>query len=66
MAKKTYKIRKYKYTALIPRTIKAVNNIKNHTVKRTKIFVKSMKTRVKNMSKVLDRGISKSIRTLTK
>jgi hypothetical protein len=66
MVRKTYKIRKHKYTALIPRTIKAVNDIKNHTVKRTKFFVKSMKYSIKNISKTINNGVAKSVRTLTK
>lgn len=64
--KKTVKGRLSRYTAYIPKTIKATKQMKNYTVKKTKIFVRSVKNTLKNISKNIDKKSSKMISSLRK
>lgn len=55
-----------KYTAYVPKTIKAIKNTKSGTIKRIKYFLKNTSTKFKNVYKSFDKTTAKSIRTLSK
>lgn len=55
-----------KYTALVPKTLRATKNLKNTTIKRFSYFLKQSGKTVKNTAKFLNRQTAKSLRSLTK
>jgi hypothetical protein len=68
MKRKSGTVKKYirKYTAYAPKTLKATKKLGSTTMSKVKYFFsKSMKT-LKNTTKRIDRGASKSIVSLTK
>lgn len=62
--RKRVKSRLSRYTAYIPKTVKATRKVRNYTVKKTKIFVKSVKNTLKNISKNIDKKSSQVITSL--
>ena len=55
-----------KYTAFIPKTVKATKNISVSAVKNVQYFLKNSVQTLKKLSKNIDRRTAKSIRSLTK
>jgi gamma-glutamyltranspeptidase len=55
-----------KYTALVPKTLRATKNIKNTTIKRFSYFLKQSGKTVKNTAKFLNKQTAKTLRSLTK
>jgi hypothetical protein len=54
-----------KYTAFIPKTLKATKNLKSGTVKRFKYFLKKGSMTVKNTAKFLNQQTAKTLRSLS-
>jgi hypothetical protein len=54
-----------KYTAFIPKTLKATRNLKSGTVKRFKYFLKKGSTTIKNTAKFLNQQTAKTLRSLS-
>jgi RNase P subunit RPR2 len=55
-----------KYTAFVPRTLKASKNMGKIAVKRINYFLRNTAKKIKKTTKMLDRRTAKSIRSLTK
>ena len=55
-----------KYTALVPKTLRATKNLKNTTIKRFSYFLKQSGKTVKNTAKCLNKQTAKTLRSLTK
>lgn len=66
MARKTHRNTIKKYTAFIPKTVKATKNISTSAVKNVQYFLKSSVQTLKNLSKNIDKRTAKTIRSLTK
>jgi len=61
---KKYRINKY--TAFVPKTIKATKKLSRNTLGKIKFFLLNTKKTLKNTGKMLNSATSKSIRSLTK
>lgn len=59
-------IKTKKYTAFIPRTVKATKNTSRKFVKRMNFYIKNSTRRLKKVPQLLDKRIAKSIHSLTK
>jgi hypothetical protein len=55
-----------KYTALVPKTVKATRSMGTMVVKKINYFLKDAKSTLKRGAKSIDRRTAKSIRSLTK
>jgi hypothetical protein len=55
-----------KYTAFIPKTLRATKNVGKFTIKKINLFLRRTTNTVKRTTKMLNRGTAKSIRSLTK
>ena len=55
-----------KYTAVVPKTLKATRHAGTAVVKKIRYFLKNSVKTVKKTTKMLDRRVAKSIRSLTK
>lgn len=66
MRRKTSKRGITKYTAFVPKTVKAVKNTSSTIVKKVKYFFKNSTRRLKRMAGSIDGRTAKSIRSLTK
>ena len=66
MRRKTHKKGIIKYTAFVPRTIKATKNTGSNVIKKIKYFLKNTQRRLRMVSRSLDKSTAKSIRSLTK
>lgn len=55
-----------KYTALVPKTMKATKSIGTAVVKKINYFLSSASKTIKKTAKSLDRTTAKSIRSFTK
>ncbi len=66
MRRKTHKKGITKYTAFVPKTIKATKNTSATVIKKIKYFLKNTRRRLRGVSKSLDKSTAKSIRSLTK
>ena len=64
MKRKTKSLRKY--TAFVPRTLRATKNLKKTTIKRFSYFLKQSGKTVKNTAKFLNTQTAKTLRSLTK
>lgn len=64
MKYKRYKNKKY--TAIIPKTLKATKKLSNNAVKQSIIFFNSMKKTVKHTVTRLDKKTAKRIRSITR
>jgi hypothetical protein len=60
------KIKLKKYTAFVPKTLKATKNIGKSTMKKFKYFLSNTTSTLKRTTKMLDKRAAKSIRSLTK
>ena len=68
-SKKGHTVRKNKlsrYTAIIPRTTKATKNVGKYTIKKSKVFFKTIKQSIKKFGTMLNRNTAKTIRSITK
>ena len=54
-----------KYTAFIPKTLRATRNLKSGTVKHFKYFLKKGSSTVKNTAKFLNQQTARTLRSLT-
>jgi hypothetical protein len=63
---KTYNKKNGKYTALIPKTVKATKNITARIIKSGYSFFNSSKRSLKNLSRSIDRQTAKTLHSLTK
>jgi len=63
---KKNKSRLRKYTALVPKTLKATRSISTAVVKKINIFLTNTVLTLKKKTKSIDRRAAKSIRSLTK
>ena len=63
---KLTKIKKIKYTAVIPKTIKATRNASFTFIKKIDHFLKNTSRKLKKIPKNLNKATAKSIRSLTK
>jgi hypothetical protein len=63
MKRKNKSIRKY--TAFIPKTLKATKNLKSGTIKRFKYFLKKGSSTVKNTAKFFNQQTARTLRSLT-
>ncbi len=55
-----------KYTAFVPKTVRATKVLGRSMVNKMNYFLKKTKMTVKNTTKYIDRKTAKSIRSLTK
>ena len=55
-----------KYTAFIPKTLKATKNVGKTSIKKINIFLKTAVNKVRTTSKMLDKKTARAIRSLTK
>jgi len=62
--KKTNK-RTKKYTALVPKTLKATKNMGKTTVKRVRFFLQSTMKHIKNAAKMVNSKTADTIKYLT-
>ena len=55
-----------RYTAIIPRTTKATKDVGKYTIKKSKVFFKTVKQSMKRFGNMLNRNAAKTIRSITK
>ena len=55
-----------KYTAFVPKTLRASKNVGKTAAKKINYFLRSTAKKIKKTAKMLDRRTAKSIRSLTK
>jgi hypothetical protein len=55
-----------KYTAFVPKTVRATKVLGRSMINKMNYFLKKTKMTVKNTTKYIDRKTAKSIRSLTK
>jgi hypothetical protein len=55
-----------KYTAFVPKTLKATRNLKKSTMKRFSYFLNQSSKTVKNTAKFINQQTAKTLRSLTK
>jgi hypothetical protein len=55
-----------KYTAFVPKTLRASKNVGKTAVKKINYFLRNTAKKVKKTATMLDRRAAKSIRSLTK
>jgi hypothetical protein len=55
-----------KYTAFVPRSLRATRNVGKYTIKKINYFLRNTAKKVKNTTKMLNRTAAKSIRSITK
>ena len=60
------KIKLKKYTAFVPKTLKATKNIGKSTMKKFNYFLSNTARTLKTTTKMLDKRAAKSIHSLTK
>jgi hypothetical protein len=60
------KIKLKKYTAFVPKTLKATKNVGKSTIKKINYFLNNTAKTIKKTTKMLDKRAAKSIRSLTK
>ena len=60
------KIKLKKYTAFVPKTLKATKNIGKNTMKKFNYFLSNTARSLKKTTQMLDKRAAKSIRSLTK
>ena len=60
------KIKLKKYTAFVPKTLKATKNVGKSTIKKINYFFNNTARTIKKTTKMLDKRAAKSIRSLTK
>ncbi len=60
------KVKLRRYTAFVPKTLKATKNVGKSTLKRINYFFSSTAKTLKKTTKMLDKRAAKSIRSLTK
>lgn len=66
MKRRSYTHKIKKYTALVPRTMRATKIFGKTMVNKLNYFLKKTKKTVKNTTKYIDRKTAKSIGSLTK
>lgn len=55
-----------KYTAFVPKTLRASKNVGKTAAKKINYFLRNTAKKIKKTAKMLDRRTAKSIRSLTK
>ena len=55
-----------KYTAFVPKTLRATKNLKKNTIKSVSYFLKQSGKTVKNTARFLNQQTAKTLRSLTK
>ncbi len=60
------KVKLRRYTAFVPKTLKATKNVGKSTLKRINYFFNRTAKTLKKTTKMLDKRAAKSIRSLTK
>jgi hypothetical protein len=55
-----------KYTAFVPKTLRASKNVGKAAVKKINYFLRNTAKKLKKTTKMLDKRAAKSIRSLTK
>jgi hypothetical protein len=55
-----------RYTAIIPRTTKATKSVGKYTIKKSKVFFKTIKQSMKRFGNMLNRNTAKTIHSITK
>lgn len=55
-----------KYTAFVPKTLRATRNVGKYTIKKLNYFLRNTAKKIKNTTKLLNRGAARSIRSITK
>jgi hypothetical protein len=63
---KRIKNRINKYTAFVPKTMKATKSVGTAVIKKLNYFLSTAVNTVKNKSKLIDKKTAKSIRSFTK
>lgn len=63
---KRIKNRINKYTAFVPKTMKATKSVGTAVIKKLNYFLSTAANTVKNTSKLIDKKTAKSIRSFTK
>ena len=66
MARKTYKRGIKKYTALIPKTMKAAKKLRRNTMRKMNCFFKNSSRRIKKLPKNINTSLSKTLQSLRK
>ena len=66
MARKTYKRGIKKYTALIPKTMKAAKKLRRTTMRKMNCFLKNSTRRIKKLPKTINASLSKTLQSLRK
>jgi ERCC4-type nuclease len=64
--RKSMKSKLKRYTAFVPKTLKATKNVGKSTVKKINYFLRKTVKTVKKTTKMLDGRTAKTIRSLTK
>ena len=55
-----------KYTAFVPKTLRATKNVGKYTIKKLNYFLRNTAKKIKNTSQMLNKGAARSIRSITK
>jgi hypothetical protein len=55
-----------RYTAIIPRTTKATKSVGKYTIKKSKVFFKTIKRSIKKFGNMINRNTAKTIHSITK
>jgi hypothetical protein len=55
-----------KYTAFVPRSLRATKNVGKYTIKKINYFLRNTAKKVKNTTKMLNSRAARSIRSITK
>jgi hypothetical protein len=55
-----------RYTAIIPHTTKATKSVGKYTIKKSKVFFKTIKRSIKQIGSMINRNTAKTIRSITK
>lgn len=66
MTRKTHRKSKNRYTAVIPKTLKATKNVGKFTVKKINYIFNSAAKTVKQIAKGIDKKTARSIHSLTR
>jgi hypothetical protein len=66
MRRRNTKNRILKYTAFVPKTLKATRNAGKNVIKRLDYFLRNSVNTLKNTTKAIDRRTAKTIRSFTK
>ena len=66
MARKSYKRGIKKYTALVPKTMKAAKKLRRTTMRKITCFLRNGTQRIKKLPKNINASLSKTLQSLRK